>query len=192
MTLAFGDRQLQSEALPLNCDISSFFLPSNLPCSLSPPLPSSFQSIAPSPSPAESRDPLSGKTRCFLRSGEGLSQRSAAHPLPAKSRSSLPAHVSGAGVRARCRISGSSAQDDGGFKWSLGMDSGGKRHAGLRPGTWKVQAVQGEEREELPAHKYLPFPWEGSAAAHVALLLQRYVTSAGECFHAFGGNLTRK
>lgn len=29
----------------------------------------------------------------------------------------------------------------------------------LAPGKALVQAVQGEKQEELPAHKYLPFPW---------------------------------
>lgn len=48
-----------------------------------------------------------------------------------------------------------------------------------------MQAVQGEKQEELPGHKYLPFPWEGSGAG-VASLFQWYVTFAGECFCAFG------
>lgn len=62
-------------------------------------------------------------------SGEGLSQRLSASLVLAKEMSSLPAHMSRAGVHAGCSTSGCSAQDGGGFKWSLGMDG-----ADLRPG----------------------------------------------------------
>lgn len=63
-------------------------------------------------------------------SGAGLSQRLSASLVLAKARSSLPAHVPRAGVCAGCRTSGCSAQDAGGFKWSLGTDS-----ADSRPGS---------------------------------------------------------
>lgn len=78
--------------------------------------------------------------------------------MPAKSVSSLPAHVPGAGVCASCRTSRGSSWDGGHFKWPLG---GGAQTRDLAPGKALVQAVQGEKQEELPDHKYLIFFWEG-------------------------------
>lgn len=74
--------------------------------------------------------------------GEGLTQRLSASLVLAKAMSSLPAHVSRAGVCAGRSTSGCSDQDGGGFKCSLGMDS-----ADLRPGSTEGFGTGCAERE---------------------------------------------